>query len=182
MNSPELFIALRKILGPLAQLQIDCANAILESCAKHSITDLRQISYVLATGCHECSLEPIRESLGSRQGRFYNVPDPITHQIYYGRGCPTQITLKGNYISFGKLLGIDLVNNPDLALDVHNGAEIGAIGMKDGLFTGVKLDKYFNDKVTDPINARKIINGLDKATHIADFYKIIYEGISLKTT
>lgn len=177
MDETKLFQSIKSILGPLSQIQIVATHAILASCAKHGITDKRHIAYILATGCHECHLKPVRESVASRTGRFYNVPDKVTGQIYYGRGCPTQITLEANYATFGKLLGIDLVHNPDLALDIHNGAEIGAIGMRDGLFTGVGLSRYFNAERNDPFNARKIINGLDKAELIKGYYEIIYKAI-----
>jgi hypothetical protein len=42
--------------------------------------------------------------------------------------------------------------------------------MRNGSYTGVGLRRYFNDTVTDPINARKIINGTDKAGLIANYY------------
>jgi hypothetical protein len=40
-------------------------------------------------------------------------------------------------------------------------------GMERGSFTGKKLADYFNDKNTDPVGARKIINGTDRAGTIA---------------
>jgi putative chitinase len=45
------------------------------------------------------------------------------------------------------------------------------IGMDEGLFTGKKLSQYFNDMAEDPISARKIINGKDKAKQIAELYR-----------
>lgn len=36
-------------------------------------------------------------------------------------------------------------------------------GMINGTFIGEKLSDYFNAKTTDWINARRIINGTDKA-------------------
>ena len=39
--------------------------------------------------------------------------------------------------------------------------------MTQGLFTGVNLARYFNDQREDWVNARKIINGLDKAEVIS---------------
>ena len=177
MDETKLFAAIKNILGKLSQTQVDVVHAILASCVKHNITDKRHIAYILATGCHECNLKPVRESIASRTGRYYNVPDKVTGKVYYGRGCPTQITLKENYETFSRLLGIDLVNNPDLALDIHNGAEIGAIGMRDGMFTGVGLSRYFNADRTDPVKARAIINGTDQAERIAGFYETIYKAI-----
>lgn len=178
MNSTQLFNSLRSMFqGHLSQTQVDCTNAIITQCVKHEISDVHQIAYILATGVHECGLKPIEESITSRNGKFYNIPDKNTGQIYYGRGCPTQITLKANYATFARLLGIDLINNPDLALNIDYGAEIGVIGMKVGLFTGVGLSKYFTPTSQDPVNARKIINGLDCAQLISGYYSHILDGL-----
>jgi putative chitinase len=69
------------------------------------------------------------------------------------------------------------LHNPELALNPNIGAKIAVIGMRDGLFTGVNLERYFNDTRTDAINARKIINGTDKADLIASYYKVIFNQI-----
>lgn len=178
MNStPQLFDSIRTILGALSQPQVDTVNAILTSCDKHNVTDPRQIAYIIATGIHECGLKPIPENLSSREGRPYNNPDPETGQIYYGRGI-VQLTWKGNYKEFSDILGIDLVNDPDKALDIPIAAEIAVIGMSRGLFTGVGLNRYFNDTISDWIDARKIINGLDQAVKISGYAKTVYEGMA----
>ena len=39
-----------------------------------------------------------------------------------------------------------------------------------GDFTGVSLEDYFNYHKEDPINARRIINGLDQAKLISGYY------------
>jgi hypothetical protein len=39
-----------------------------------------------------------------------------------------------------------------------------------GDFTGRCLEQYFNNTTEDAVNARKIINGLDKAELIAGYY------------
>jgi hypothetical protein len=41
--------------------------------------------------------------------------------------------------------------------------------MRRGLFTGVKLATFINAEKCDYVNARKIINGLDKAELIAGY-------------
>jgi hypothetical protein len=52
-----------------------------------------------------------------------------------------------------------------------------------GMFTGVRLSSYFNDQKTDWEGARRIINGTDKASLIADyayeFYQAIHEAMGL---
>lgn len=72
---------------------------------------------------------------------------------YRGRG-DSQITGKGNYAKFGKLLGLDLVGNPDKVLEVDVAAAILVIGLVRGLFTGIKLA----DGVPDFIAARRAVN------------------------
>lgn len=62
----------------------------------------------------------------------------------------------------GDLLGIDLVKNPEDALLPEVAAKVMIIGMKDGLFTGHKLTEYVGNGKHDYINARKVVNGLDK--------------------
>ncbi|ASU34429.1 hypothetical protein [Mucilaginibacter xinganensis] len=171
MDTTHLFNSLRKLSGSLSQIQVDSVNAILSACNKHLVTDSNQIAYILATAYHEARLKPVRE-VGLGRGHPYGVPDKETNQTYYGRGF-CQITWKGNYQTFAKLLNIDLVHNPDLAMQPESAAEIIVIGMKNGLFTGKKLSNYFTATINDPINARRIINGTDKAELISTYYKTI---------
>ena len=60
---------------------------------------------------------------------------------YRGRG-DFQLTGKGNYERYGKMIGVDLVNNPDLANDPAIAAKIAVAYMKDrykgGGFEGMK--------------------------------------------
>lgn len=78
--------------------------------------------------------------------------------LYRGRG-DAQITGKGAYARLGKLLGIDLVGNPDAVLDVDVAAAILVLGLVRGLFTGRKLA----DGVPDFVEARRVVNGDVKA-------------------
>jgi hypothetical protein len=43
-------------------------------------------------------------------------------------------------------------------------------GMTRGIFTGKNLADYFSERKEDPVQARKIINGLDRADQIAGYY------------
>ena len=49
---------------------------------------------------------------------------------YFGRGFP-QITWKNHYKNYGERLGVDLVGNPDLALDPNISAQIFALYWQD---------------------------------------------------
>lgn len=42
-------------------------------------------------------------------------------------------------------------------------------GMQKGIFTGRRVDRCINDLKTDYINARRVINGTDKASAIARY-------------
>lgn len=164
--------------GKLTQSQVDGMNAILDEWeARPEYTDLRWLAYMLGTAYHETAykMQPIEE-YGKGHGRRYGKPDPITGKVYYGRGY-VQLTWKTNYDKMGRVVKADLVNKPELALDPTIAAEIMFYGMKKGSFTGVGLGKYFNDSKTDWINARKIINGLDKADKIAEEAQKFYTAL-----
>lgn len=148
--------------------------------------DIRHLAYALATAFHETAftLQPVIE----RGGRIYHhkmydplSPDPHRAKLskaagalpgdgvlYPGRGY-VQLTWRRNYERFGQLLGIDLLGNPDLACQPDVAGRVMFLGMDHGLFTGKKLSHYINDDGTDYINARRIINGTDKAGPIAQY-------------
>jgi len=77
---------------------------------------------------------------------------------YRGRGIGAQFTGKENYIKFGKLFNVDLVNYPELAVDLNLGAKILYKGCIEGLFTGVSLSKYITHSKVDYVNARRVVN------------------------
>ena len=135
------------------------------ACLAHGITNSQQIEYVLATVEHETNgtFLPVVEAYWLSEGWRKK---HLRYYPYYGRGY-VQITWKENYKKFGDLLGIDLVNNPDLALEPDVAIDILVIGMRDGMFTGLGLEHFTHASGFDFIHARKIINGMDKAMHIA---------------
>jgi predicted chitinase len=152
-------------------------NAIIDySVNVADITDWRKIAYILATAYHETArtfeaIDEFGKGKGKPYGqkikqskRRYLVPD----KLYFGRGL-VQLTWYENYERFGKFLGIDLLNNPELCLNLNVSVKILVEGMQRGMFTGVGLDKYFNDERCDYVNARKIINGMDRAELIAGY-------------
>jgi hypothetical protein len=50
--------------------------------------------------------------------------------------------------------------------------------MKGGMLTGVGLPRYFNDTTDDPVNARRIVNGTDRANDIAVIHAGFLAGLS----
>jgi len=154
------------IFHEISEAQVAGCEAILAEAITRALSK-PQTAYVLATAYWESdhTMQPVRE-LGEGRGHSYGVPDAQTGEIYYGRGL-VQLTWKGNYAKFGKLIEVDLVGNPDLALDLPIAIKIIFAGMIGGLFTGRNLSNYFGPELTDYVNARRIINGTDKANIIA---------------
>lgn len=93
---------------------------------------------------------------------------------YKGRGY-IQLTGKANYALYGQKLGLDLVNNPDLALDVNVGAKILALYFKD---RGV-IDACVNK---DWLRVRKLVNGVNRATGLpngwSEFQNVINQYVN----
>lgn len=90
-------------------------------------------------------------------GRMGNT-GPNDGWTYRGRSL-CQITGRQMYAKFGNLLGIDLVRDPDAALDADVAVKIMFEGMMFGLFTGHNLADHLNALATDYRGARAIING-----------------------
>ena len=146
-------------------MKIKNIKKIINKCLEKNVLNVNQIAYIIATVHHETNQTffPVKEAYWlSEVWRENN----LRYFPYYGRGF-VQITHRVNYEKFEELLEIPLVEEPNLALELENSLEILVIGFRDGLFTGRKLSDYVNDKKTDFKNARRIINGKDKATRIA---------------
>lgn len=77
--------------------------------------------------------------------------------LYRGRGYP-QTTGEENYERSGKLVGIDLVKNPDRMLEPQIAAVTMIESMSRGLYTGKKLSDYLDGDKADYVGARAIIN------------------------
>lgn len=158
-------------------------NAILDAWeANPLLIDQRWLAYMLATAYHETAktMQPIAE-YGKGKGRKYGSKIKMSgkpylqpDKIFYGRGF-VQLTWYENYLKFGQLLGIDLLNDPDKAMEIKTATKILFTGMTQGLFTGVNLARYFNDQREDWQSARKIINGIDCAEKIAGYGKNFLE-------
>lgn len=162
----------RKKLFPLgySQMQVDLINAIMDECNGQAVVLMNQVAYILATPYHECfdwhdprsRMTQLTELGGEKYLRSK------AYYPWYGRG-PSHLTHKKNYQAEGKRLGLDLVRNPDLMLDINRGANSHVFCMMNGKYTGVKLPTYVNRYKTDFPNARRVINGKDKADLIAGY-------------
>ncbi|WP_342641326.1 glycoside hydrolase family 19 protein [Rhodoligotrophos ferricapiens] len=180
-------ISARLFDGQLTRQQITGLDAILSHWeAWPQNEDLRHLAYMLATVHHETGgrFEQVREGFAKTDAearrrvrkRPYGKPAPNGH-VYYGRGF-VQITWLENYKRVGDLIGVDLVDNPDLALNLYVATRILFEGMERGLFTGRRLDEYFNDTTDDPVGARAIININDQAQLIAGYHKAFLAALN----
>lgn len=143
-------------------------QAIIKEARRQGISSKAQIAYILATVQHETadSFQPVKEGyyLGEPSAESYR--QTLRYYPYYGRGY-VQITWDYNYRQYSDILGIDLVNEPDLIMRPDISLFILVDGMKRGVFTGIKLDDYISGERADYYNARRIINWIDQADLIA---------------
>lgn len=173
--------------GKLSQQQVEGMEAILNEWeSRDELTDLRWLAYMLATVYHETArtMQPIEE-YGKGRGRPYGIKDKRTGKIYYGRGL-VQLTWYDNYVKMGLILGIDLKFHPELALDMNIAVKILFEGMTKALsnfgdFTGRSLEHYFTETKEDWYNARRIINGVDRASDVAEYGKIFHKALLTKS-
>ena len=154
--------------GSLKQSQVDGMSFMLDVFERdYKWPDLRWIAYAFATAYHETAFTmlPIKEY----GGQSYLQSKP--YYPYYGRGY-VQLTWEENYRKMGNKLGVNMLNdNMDKALDPEIAAAVMYAGMRDGDFTAKKLSDYFSSTVNDPVNARRIINGTDRAQTIAGYHQ-----------
>lgn len=142
------------------------------------LTDLRLAAYMLATVKHECAntFRPIEE-FGKGENRPYGRPVTVTDSqgnsyanVYYGRGY-VQLTWHANYETLDRDLRLNgvLLFHPEMALDPTTAYAIMSFGMRNGVFTGKKLSDYIHDDTCDYLNARRVINALDRAALIQGY-------------
>lgn len=171
MNTAAFFDRVREAPfgGRLLQSQVDGLNALLTAWQAHGVaSDVAKLAYVLATAYHETAdtMQPVAE-IGRGAGHDYGKID-ATGKAPYGRGY-VQLTWRTNYVNADHKLGLGgkLAANYDLALEPAIAAQIIVRGMIEGWFTGKKLADYIHAPVTDYVDARRIVNGIDRAQTIA---------------
>lgn len=176
MSREAFYKAVRPMFhGTLSQSQADGIEAMLAATDGLPITHR---AYLLATSKHETAdtMQPITEYGGRRYFDKYdtgklakalgNTPEADGDGFTYrGRGY-AQLTGRANYAKAGAALGLDLLHKPDLALQPTVAAQILVRGCCNGWFTGKKLSDYLPGDYT---NARRVVNGTDKADLIAGY-------------
>lgn len=173
----------------LSARQVEGTELVLnEFAARAPSGDLRQLAYILATAFHETAqtMQPVRETLAASDdaairildrafatGRLGQVRTPYWRRdaagkSWLGRGL-VQLTHKRNYQTMSDVIGVDLVAQPERALEPQVSAAILIEGMLRGSFTGRRLSQYFDASRADWEGARAIINGNDRAALLAGY-------------
>lgn len=184
------FKHIREKLGRLTQKQVDGINRYVDAMHEDKGITYAQAAYILATVWHETAreMEPIEE-YGKGKGRPYGTwyknrkgeqysfkngkRDSVYlyseyPHLYYGRG-DTQNTWFDNYEKLSKVFNVDFLNQPELLLTDEWSTKVTIYSMKNGLYTGKRLDDYIYQSKKDYVNARRIVNGTDRAKLIAEY-------------
>ena len=140
------------------------------------------LAYIIATAYWESAttMQPVVEANWlSENWRKKN----LRYYPWHGRGL-IQTTWEENYIKIGNLIGKDLTKNPDLLLKWEYALPALFVGMEDGLYTGKDLEDYIDIKdesdsedFLEYKNARRIVNGTDKASKIATIAIQVEQGL-----
>lgn len=145
-------------------LNLGATPLILRECHDFGCTR-NQTAYILATAYWETArtMEPVREAFWlTEDWRRKN----LRYYPWYGRGF-VQLTWEANYKKAGEKLGRDFLSDPDAVMDAGNSAAILVRGMMEGWFTSKALPTYVNPQASDYRQARRVVNGMDKADEIA---------------
>lgn len=176
----KFYAILREDFGPLTPQQVAGIELILKETEGLPI---RHIAYILATAWHETGPEDDPKHMTPRREIWGPTPTQKRYEgkkvlgntqpgdgfKYLGRGF-VQLTGRGNYAFAGKIIEVDLVNNPDLAMVPTNAAKILVRGMTAGWFTKKRLSDFKDYKAM-----RAVVNGKDKDELIAD-YAVTFEA------
>lgn len=149
--------------------QSDAEQQIANGLMAAGIYSPQTMAYAMATAQHETAgtMQPINEygSTSYFDSRYGGRQDLGNNQLgdgsrYHGRGY-IQLTGRANYRDMGNKIGVDLENNPDLALKPDVAAKIMAVFMKE---RGVaKLAQQGNF-----VAARRGVNPDNKGVKIAN--------------
>lgn len=159
INLDIFFRSVRKSVfhGSLTKGQVDGMERIVNYWqTQWNKMPLDEFSYLMATIAHETAyrMQPVKEMGGEaylRSKRYYP---------YFGVGL-IQATWKRNW----DRLGIKSVED---GLQWPSALHAAFYGMAAGIYTGKKLADYIGHGQRDYVNARRIINGVDRAQDIAN--------------
>lgn len=184
MKRDNAIAAIAREFGDMKPAQASGIEAILDECAG---MDISHAAACLGTAWLETGggMQPVKETVYP-WSKTRNPPDATVAarlekafkdgkvktpywrkdadgKYWFGRGL-AQVTWKDNYRRASAIVGVDLVAKPDLALDLQIAAKVLVQGSAAGLFTGKKLVDFLPG---DYANARRVINGTDRASEYA---------------
>lgn len=172
LNKPLFFYLARARVFPgrITHRQVELLEPLLAELERwQSISD-EAAAYILATADHETAHFSTLEEIASGDAYEGRVDLGNTQKgdgrRFKGRGY-VQITGRANYARMSLPVGRDLVEDPAAAAEPEIAALIICLGMMDGSFTGVSLATFINASKVDYVNARKVVNALDRAEEIA---------------
>lgn len=184
MDKTAFFAALRRDLFPagLTKTQVERIEMLADAIDRVA-WPLPYAAYAQATAHHETAqwthlkeiggdayFKRMYDKAGSRPkvAAALGNTEPGDGVKYAGRGY-VQLTGRTNYRKAGAAIGLDLLKEPDLACEPATAARILVWGMATGAYTGKANRDYLNKEPPDYVNARRIINGTDKASLIAGY-------------
>lgn len=174
----SFFDAVRASLysNALNQAQVDGLEAIGQAWEQYGDGDPRKLAYILATAHHETgAFKYVREIWGPTAAQTkYEGRRDLGNTLagdgkkFMGRGF-VQLTGRRNYADWSKRTGLDLLKEPDLVTQPAVAARILVQGSMLGTFTGKALAAYIDANKADYVQARRVINGTDRAVLIAGY-------------
>lgn len=162
--------------GALNNDQVAGIEAIGQAWEQYGDGDPRKLAYILATAHHETgAFKYVREIWGPTAAqKKYEGRKDLGNTVagdgkkFMGRGF-VQLTGRRNYNDWSKRTGLDLVKEPDLVTQPAVAARILVQGSILGTFTGKALAAYIDANKADYVQARRVINGTDRAVLIAGY-------------
>ena len=164
---PRLHLGLPALFSgdpDMSDLDYNDTPLILEACRAEGATRA-QAAYICATAYWETNrqMKPVEEAYWlSQDWRRKN----LRYFPWHGRGY-VQLTWERNYVFAGQELGLDLTTDPAAVMEPKTAALILVRGSLHGWFTGRKLTEFVGLGRCDFKEARRVINGTDKASAIA---------------
>jgi len=192
----QFFDGYRKEFGKVPQEHVNNLEFLLTKfeVSKWFSEDVRRAAYALATLYVETFIPKTKSRYAPvtevGQKSYFNQYDPAHNPRkakalgntepgdgyrYRGRGF-CQITGRSNYEKFG------IANTPQRALDPDTAFYILERGMRYGVFTGKSLGTYITSSKADYVNARRVINGTDRAKEIAGYARSFENILKLSAT
>ncbi len=176
---------------------------LIDTARNGGIKHPRRIAYLLATAHHASNfgkqlVEANPTPPGAGADRFFDRYEPGTPlgaargntapgdgERFRGRGF-VHVAGRASYAAWSRRLGMPdrsvdgqavpfLIAHPEAMARPHVAAQTLVRGMRDGIFTGIALGYYVNDKKTDYFNARRVIDGTSQAREVAAL-AVVYQN------